>query len=289
MDLNWALDHLYQYPWLPVATGLLIVFVGLIAIQRLLASGSDFCPEDVPNTVILYQFQRGPYAPSFSPYCLKLETYLRMANIPYQNVHGMKKSSKGKIPWIRYNGVSKADSQFCIDFLNKKFDVDLNFRLDRANQAVARAFSKLLEESLTWYMIIERWLYNQDKPWMSEAGIPRLVRWFIGRKVRTAAYYQGMGRHTREELHDVMRKDIEALSAFLGSKKFLMGYQPSEVDCIAFSLITQLTVNMSGSIADVFITEKHPELLDYCDRMRRRFWPDWEECTTRGGKTKTTK
>ena len=43
---------------------------------------------DIPkyprNKVILFQFPRGPYAPSLSPFALKLETYLRMASIPYQ-------------------------------------------------------------------------------------------------------------------------------------------------------------------------------------------------------------
>ena len=34
--------------------------------------------------VILHQYQRGLRAPSLSPYALKLETWLRMANIPYQ-------------------------------------------------------------------------------------------------------------------------------------------------------------------------------------------------------------
>ncbi|CAC5358795.1 unnamed protein product [Mytilus coruscus] len=37
-----------------------------------------------PDTVILHQIGRGPYAPSMTPYAIKLETYLRMANIPYE-------------------------------------------------------------------------------------------------------------------------------------------------------------------------------------------------------------
>ena len=36
-----------------------------------------------PDTVILHQLGRGPYAPSLTPFAVKLETYLRMAKIPY--------------------------------------------------------------------------------------------------------------------------------------------------------------------------------------------------------------
>jgi hypothetical protein len=40
---------------------------------------------DYPKcTVILHQAGRGPFAPSLSPFAVKLETYLRMAKIPYK-------------------------------------------------------------------------------------------------------------------------------------------------------------------------------------------------------------
>ena len=36
------------------------------------------------NTVVLYQLPRGPFTPSLTPFAVKLETYLRLAKIPYQ-------------------------------------------------------------------------------------------------------------------------------------------------------------------------------------------------------------
>jgi len=36
------------------------------------------------NVVVLHQVQRGKFTPSISPFPLKLETYLRMAKIPYE-------------------------------------------------------------------------------------------------------------------------------------------------------------------------------------------------------------
>ena len=35
-------------------------------------------------TVILHQLSRGKFTPCISPFALKLETYLRMADIPYK-------------------------------------------------------------------------------------------------------------------------------------------------------------------------------------------------------------
>ena len=65
-------------------------------------------------------------------------------------MHDRKKSTKGKFPWISYNGHRVADSTFCIEFLNKHRDVDLNSWLSPEQRAVALAFQRLAEENLYW-------------------------------------------------------------------------------------------------------------------------------------------
>ena len=30
--------------------------------------------------------------------------------------------------------------------------------------------------------------------------------------------------------------------------------------------------------------EDFPNLANYCDRMKDRFWPDWQQCTMKGAK-----
>lgn len=59
-------------------------------------------------------------------------------------------SPKGKTPYIMFNGEVVADSQLCIEYLNKKFDVDLDKDLSPDMKAVARAFRKLADECMYW-------------------------------------------------------------------------------------------------------------------------------------------
>jgi len=103
-----------------------------------------------PKVVILHQFERSSYIPNLSPPCLKLETYLRMAKIPYECDFGFKPSKKGKMPWIEYNGQEIADSNFCIEFLNKEFRVDVDEGLTDEQRGVARAVLVMIEENTYW-------------------------------------------------------------------------------------------------------------------------------------------
>ena len=59
-------------------------------------------------------------------------------------------SPKGKTPWITHNGEDLADSQFCIDFLTKRLNKDMNGHLNKEQRAVARSMQKLVDESLYW-------------------------------------------------------------------------------------------------------------------------------------------
>jgi hypothetical protein len=52
------------------------------------------------------------------------------------------------------NGQAIPDSQFAIEFIKKKFGVDSNINLSEDDKAVARAFLKLTEENLYWYVTV---------------------------------------------------------------------------------------------------------------------------------------
>ena len=100
--------------------------------------------------VLLHQPPISDGVPTISNFALKLETYLRMAEIPYENSFVPKNSSKGKIPWIEYNGKKIADSNFCISFLNEEFKVTLDNKLSKSEKAVSHALKSMVEENTYW-------------------------------------------------------------------------------------------------------------------------------------------
>ncbi|XP_052094046.1 failed axon connections homolog isoform X2 [Mytilus californianus] len=241
-----------------------------------------------PDTVILHQIGRGPYAPSLTPYAIKLETYLRMAKIPYENVHSFAYSKKGKVPWIEYNGENISDSEFCIEYLNNKLGIDLDKDFTAKERGIARAFQKMLEENTYWAFGLDRWSYDKDWAAFKAMKVPTLIGYLIRRDVKKMTYAHGIGRHSSDEVYHIMELDLKAVSDFLGNKKFLLGDKPCQADCSVFGLISNAYWQSFGSTVESRIKE-YRNLCDYCERMKETFWPDWDECITHGYTKEATK
>ncbi|KAL5013149.1 hypothetical protein ScPMuIL_007419 [Solemya velum] len=249
---------------------------------------SKWQTKDYPKDVVLLrQTDRGPFAPSLSPFPIKLETYLRIAKIPYKIIHSLNMGPKNKIPWIEYNGEVVTDSEFCIKFLSDRLGVDLNKHLTSEQKATARLLQRMIDEHLYWTSTIHRWVLDRECKTLQLAGVPKIITWYMGRRIDKVCHGQGIGRHSHEELEHISKTDFKALSDFLGTKNFMMGDELSEVDCAAFGQLAQVRWQLHGSPGERFLLE-HKNLVEYLDRIKDAVWPDWEECTTKGGTVKAT-
>ena len=97
--------------------------------------------------VRLFQFPRMFGIPNVSPFCCKLETWLRIAHIPYQVVDSNpRKAPKGKLPFIEDAGVYVADSSLIVEHLSRTRGVDPDAHLDARQRAIALLVQRTLEE-----------------------------------------------------------------------------------------------------------------------------------------------
>jgi glutathione S-transferase len=66
-----------------------------------------------------------PKVPNGSPYCMKVENYLRIAKIPYEKklTVDLKSAPKKRLPYIIHNGNKIADSQVIIPYLQNTFGI----------------------------------------------------------------------------------------------------------------------------------------------------------------------
>ncbi|XP_062605800.1 failed axon connections homolog [Saccostrea cucullata] len=242
------------------------------------------------DTVIHHTVPRGPFAPSLTAFAVKLETYLRMAKVPYQNEYdsGRNRSSKGKITWIEYNGEEVADSEFCVKFINKTLNIDLDKDFTDEEKAIAYSFQKVAEEYFYWTIVLHRWVYDEANELSKYVKIPWIFKKLMKRVLGKQAHAQGMGRHSQKEVETIIVECFTNFSNFLGKKKFFLGERPCQSDCAIFGILSQCYWNGFGSFLEEEF-KKFENLCGYCERMKAEFWPDWDDCITHGGTKKAIK
>uniref|UniRef100_A0A8C7YQA6 Failed axon connections homolog, metaxin like GST domain containing a n=1 Tax=Oryzias sinensis TaxID=183150 RepID=A0A8C7YQA6_9TELE len=238
---------------------------------------------DSKDAIILHQFSRPKCgAPSLSPFCLKLEIYLRMVDLPYKNSFDGRLSPQGKMPWIEYNHRQVFGTEFIIDFLDERLGVSLNKGLTPQEKAMSRAITKMLEEHFYWTIAYCQWVDNleETQKMLSVSGpLSDLLTWILSHLnsgiVKREMYGHGIGRFSAEEVYTLMEKDMRTLATLLGDKKYLMGSKLSTVDATVFSHLAPAMWTLPGSRPEQLIKGELINLAMYCERIRRRFWPEW--------------
>jgi glutathione S-transferase len=79
---------------------------------------------------------------------------------------------------------------------------------------------------------------------------------------------QGLGRHSAEEVWDMMRADVQALAALLGDKPFFLGEEPTSLDATVHTFLDHFRAGPQNPVADEI--SAHAGLLAYQARMSSR-------------------
>jgi glutathione S-transferase len=235
---------------------------------------------EVLADLIVHQIPSGWGLPSVGPFSLKLETYLKIVEIPYEVVFDATpfKGPKGKLPWIEHEGSRIGDSGFIIEYLEQHFGCNPNAGLSAAERAIALALRRLIEEDLYWTLVYDRWMAEDN--WAISRNvilgrIPTPFRQLIApvarRGVRRQLEGQGIGRHSREEIHAIGIKDVGAIADFLGDKPFLMGGTATEIDAVAYGILANIMlVPIASPIKDEAM--RRTNLVDFLARIRDQYF-----------------
>jgi len=76
------------------------------------------------------------------------------------------------------------------------------------------------------------------------------------------------------------RQDLLALSKVLGDKPYFMGNEPSSLDCTVFGFLDMIltTPVKSKSIYPGFIKENCKNFVEFHERVKAKYWPDYDKC-----------
>ena len=224
-----------------------------------------------------------PVAPlaSPSPFCLKLETWLRMAGIEYKarGDFSPMAAPSGKAPYVTLeDGSVVGDSQRIIELLSERADVTLDDGLSEEDKARTTLLRRTCDDSLYFVFLYERWVrdegyailhgcYFEKMPFLPKLFIPALAR----RGVIKAAHAQGTSRYTRPEILARASEDLDALAYILGDKPYFLGDEPRSIDATLYGFLANgLWGPFPGELQDDLAS--HQTLVAWCERVRDRYW-----------------
>lgn len=233
----------------------------------------------------LFIFPRPVGLPNLSPFCVKLETYLRMAGFDYQPVCGfnLKRNPKRQMPFIELDGKIIGDSTLIITELVKRHGDKTDSHLTAEELAIRQAFQTMLENHFAKFMVWFRWC--DEAGWLVFrdsvfAGAPFFVRQFvaplIAKKVRKNLYNEGTGRLSPNEMAMLANKDLDALSTYLGSKPYFFGDKPTLIDAVIFATVGNVILSDVDIVLDKLV-RKYENLLMHSKRMQQEYFSDLNE------------
>lgn len=234
--------------------------------------------------ITLHQFKPQLGLPNPSPFCMKLETYLRMAGFPYevQYITGRSKARTGKGPYIELDGKLLVDSGLIIEHLERRFGHRIDGKLSLAQRAESLALQRMMEEHLYWVTVYGRWLDPDKVPettaYVRELlGLPALVSSVVvplaRRYMRRCVHDQGIGRHTPEAVWQLGIADVGALGHWLGMRPFGFGDTPTTFDaCLAAHVGAIIRTPWTNPLKAA--TLKYGNLVSHFERMMVQYFPE---------------
>lgn len=220
--------------------------------------------------------------PSPSPFCLKVETYLRIAAIEYrvESQDNPRKAPKGKLPYIREGDITIADSEMILEHLDKKYNLSTDEWLTEKDRAIGVAVKRLCEDHLYWSLLYSRWCDKNNWPIVKKeffGGFSPLIRFAVCWMARKSAFRtlhtQGFGRHTEEEIYAKGQQDIDVLAVILGENNYILGHQASSYDAIVYGFLANvLYPPFQTSLSSTL--KKHANLIAYCERIKSAYFAE---------------
>jgi len=203
-------------------------------------------PDFKENIVYMVQFPASPYIRTISPFALKLETWLRLKNVPYEPVYSQKFSRKGQIPYIELNGQQYPDSNQIVQELQKMGIAPPDENMTPDKKAISHLATVAIENhtcicGFHWRygFHMEEFYHKLIAPCFRQVWSLQVFRILQSPGMLFRTKLHGIGRHSLDEVAEFSFQDLDALSVLLGDKPFFNGDTPSTVDCTVFGHLAQ--------------------------------------------------
>ncbi|KAF8373524.1 cdr-6, partial [Pristionchus pacificus] len=234
------------------------------------------------DVVYLYQFPGTATSSSLSPFCIKIEAFCRLHGITIERRNTFtERGTNNLIPFIELNGEQHADSQLILRRITQIFK--LKAYPDEQTAAIGHAVDRLLDNHtfnlilMTKTPVLGEVIGTMVGDKVPSALLP--VVKFLGGKFGACKMFKrastSIGNFNENEYNELLRNDLTQLQTILGKKKFLLGDEPTLVDCTAFGQFASAYYAIPTArfyLHELLESSEFAPLKEYCERAKTRLF-----------------
>lgn len=232
----------------------------------------------------LHQFRPFWGLPNASPFCMKVETYLRFRGIPYKVVpSGPRKSPSGMIPFVVEDGLVIADSAAIISHFESRMAMHMDDGLSDADRALVFFVRELVEDRLYWQITYMRWgdptgwaAFKPDLVKYLPMGMRGPALFLLRRMLLRNMRQRGLTSSDPQGAYDKGRAVLDALAGLLGDKPYFIGTAPHSLDMSLYAFLANILDQPHANPLQVH-GKTHSNLVGYCARMKALCWQGWSD------------
>ena len=227
----------------------------------------------------LYAFKPSLGVRAPSPFVVKAMALLSMSGLQHDiDFPDVRKMPHKKMPVLKTGDRLIPDSGLIQNYLETEHGIDFDGHLSATELAVAQAFRRMIEHHFYYISAYLRWTdtpqqvrdaYFEDIP----APLRGLVFSLVKKQMLKTCYLQGVSRHSREQMIQFAKDDLDAISDFLGDKDFFFGDKPSSIDAALYGMLHNvIECDCEGPLKDH--ASSKPNLVAFCQRFGDSFFKD---------------
>ena len=233
------------------------------------------------QNLTLYAFETPQGLFNTSPYCVKADILLRMADMPFslQIPENHKIFPKGKLPVLKDGDLIIEDSEFIRLHLAEQYGKTLDGSLSEQEKTVGHALIRMLDERTMLGLLQGRWIDDEGWKVLEElffGELPKDERTAVGTMLREqvsgGVMATGFGKHSRDEQQKLLAADMQALASILADKPWFFSNEPTYIDAAIFGMLVNfyaapIPTRMAGLVGT------HSNLVAYVQRGLALWYP----------------
>lgn len=238
--------------------------------------------------LILYQPQRVWGLPSGSPFCIKVELFLRWQGIDYVTKEwNPRHAPRGKMPYVTWRGEPLSDSEQIIKQLCQDLSISLDSSLSPEQRRLSHTLRRMLEEATYFVMLYTRWADDANWAVVKEGFFGQLpqplkafVPWLVRRDALKGCHLQGVARYSLKERTQMLHEDITVVKECMDQAgPYYFGADMSSIDLTVCPVLMQLQLNnLPHPLETPLATDN--KLLAYTKHINDTFLQDLPEVSS---------